>query len=1263
MNFITTVGRPLGLALAALLTLAAAPAARAQAPANDDPCGATVLLPNGALCNAPTTSTNAGATTTPASGYANVGSPHDVWFKFTTAASGPASFGATITVTGNPAGAVQLLAAASCAGPFAVITASVSGQANTTAPRLVTGALQASTTYYLRVYGALSSDTQGAFTICVSDGPATAACLGVSAIRFTLPAGLLPGQALVSFVPGANSLPPYTLYIAGQGSIAAQTYVTNASPVLVSGLIPGGAQTVTITSACTAGGTATATALLSYLVYNAQVCNARPMAVNPTCVPVGGNLFNSSAAGRIGCGGVLSLANYNCQWYKFTTAASGPASTQATVTLTSTAGANELQVWSGNPCPGNNLNALTLLGCQNNSSTSNTTPPVVLTALTPGTTYYVQVGTSRYIPGGGSAGGDFNVCVTSPGGCAAPDLSVGDVGATSAVVSLMPLFNATPAAGYTLTYQAAGGPLQTLTPAAGPPATTLTGLLPGTTYTVTVTANCAGNGTAVPATATFTTLAAAPACPDPAPLAVANLTPVSAEITFAPVSGASGYVVTYQAANSSAQVLVPAPAAPPVALTGLLPNTAYAVRVQAVCAAGPGTAQAVSFVTPPLTAANDECATALPLPIGPACQLTLGTSLNATVSAGVPAPGCAASFGTIRDVWFAVVVPANGIVQVTTALFPGSVVTDTGLALYGGACGNLTLLGCNDNYAGGGQFSQLRLTGQIPGDVLYARVWRFGGNGMGGLFYLCATTDATPPPPVLPCPAVTNVQASALSFTGATLTFSGPANAASYTVTLTPTSGPAITLTATSSPVALTSLAPGTTYAACVVSNCGAAGNGPSSCTSFVTPSPCPAVTGLGVGGLTGTTATVRFVASGPATGGYTLTLTPLAGGTPTVLTAAAPPLVLTGLVPFATYSVSVVGACAGGLTSAPATLTFVNVPYCTANLNTGCGNAEITFVAIPTTPLNNPSGCTTTNGMAYISYPPTGNTTATLVTGTAYQLQATASGTADLTAWIDYNRNGLFEAAEATVLGQGATANTPVTASFTVPAAALPGLTGMRVRSRLAGIGNGPADACTAFTSGETEDYFLALTSPGQTCLPPTAVAATALTATSASVGFAAAAGSAPATAYTASALPTGGTVPVTATGPTAPLTLTGLAPNTAYSLTVTATCAGGASGPSAPPVAFRTLLASRSAALAAALGLFPNPAHAAATLTLPAGLNPTGGTADLLDALGRAVGRWPLAPGSTRLEVPLAGRAAGVYALRLRLGDDTAVKRLVVE
>ncbi len=182
--------------------------------------------------------------------------------------------------------------------------------------------------------------------------------------------------------------------------------------------------------------------------------------------------------------------------------------------------------------------------------------------------------------------------------------------------------------------------------------------------------------------------------------------------------------------------------------------------------------------------------------------------------------------------------------------------------------------------------------------------------------------------------------------------------------------------------------------------------------------------------------------------------------------------------------------------------------------------------------------------------------------------------------------------------------------------------------------------------------------------CLPPTALAVSALTATSAILGFAPGGGGA--TAYTATATPAGGGVPVTVSGPASPLALVGLTPNTAYNISVTAACAPPAVSAPSAALAIRTPLAGRGAALAALaalVGLYPNPAHRAATLTLPAEASRVAGQVRLLDALGRLARAVPLPAGTTRLALDLAGLPAGIYTVQVLAGSLALAKRLVVE
>lgn len=232
-------------------------------------------------------------------------------------------------------------------------------------------------------------------------------------------------------------------------------------------------------------------------------------------------------------------------------------------------------------------------------------------------------------------------------------------------------------------------------------------------------------------------------------VSVGSITPTSAQLSFAPGAGNASYTVTYFPTATPAAGTAITATASPVALTGLSAGTSYTVTVAGTC--GGGTTAPVfttSFSTTTPGFVNDECAGAVPLPVGASCSPTTASNVGATASAGVAAPGTA--FGCFpaqsfvnNDVWFSIVVPPSGIVRVSTSAVAGSPLTDTGLTLHTGTCGTLTEVACGDDASG--LFSVATATGLTPGSTLYARVWS-PGNTPTGQFGICAvgipTNDA-----------------------------------------------------------------------------------------------------------------------------------------------------------------------------------------------------------------------------------------------------------------------------------------------------------------------------------------------------------------------------------------------------------------------------------------------------------------------------------------------------------------------------------------
>jgi PKD repeat protein len=137
----------------------------------------------------------------------------------------------------------------------------------------------------------------------------------------------------------------------------------------------------------------------------------------------------------------------------------------------------------------------------------------------------------------------------------------------------------------------------------------------------------------------------------------------------------------------------------------------------------------VSQLIPP---PNDEPCNAITLTADTVCNYLTTNNNNATVSTNIPPPGCG---GTIfQDVWFKVKAPASGGLVIQGSQVPGNF-ADGALAAYSGTCGNLAILGCNDDYGGSTTMPHLELTGLTPGDTIFIRFWKYGGGY--GSFKIC----------------------------------------------------------------------------------------------------------------------------------------------------------------------------------------------------------------------------------------------------------------------------------------------------------------------------------------------------------------------------------------------------------------------------------------------------------------------------------------------------------------------------------------------
>ena len=129
---------------------------------------------------------------------------------------------------------------------------------------------------------------------------------------------------------------------------------------------------------------------------------------------------------------------------------------------------------------------------------------------------------------------------------------------------------------------------------------------------------------------------------------------------------------------------------------------------------------------------NDNPCSAIALSVGASCTFTQYTNLNATASAGVPAPVCGNYLG--GDVWFSAVVPSSGSIIFDTNT---GVITDGSMALYSGTCSALTLISCDEDGSANGLMPSISQTGLTPGTTVFVRFWEYG-NDNNGTFSICA---------------------------------------------------------------------------------------------------------------------------------------------------------------------------------------------------------------------------------------------------------------------------------------------------------------------------------------------------------------------------------------------------------------------------------------------------------------------------------------------------------------------------------------------
>ncbi|WBV54748.1 M12 family metallo-peptidase [Chryseobacterium daecheongense] len=246
-------------------------------------------------------------------------------------------------------------------------------------------------------------------------------------------------------------------------------------------------------------------------------------------------------------------------------------------------------------------------------------------------------------------------------------------------------------------------------------------------------------------------------------------------------------------------------------------------------------------------------------------------------------------------------------------------------------------------------------------------------------------------------------------------------------------------------------------------------------------------------------TAPTGITTSNITINGATISWTPVANATYNIryrkvgqavwqqTTSTSPIVTLTGLTDGTAYEVQISAVCSGtpGAYSASTNFTTSAVTYCTSSSTSGQVNyiSNVTLGTVNNTTVGSSYSNFTTNAALQPTLLPN-STNSISVSVTTTISGASVNGMA---AWIDYNKNGVFEANERVLnmpvvaLPVGATVKT---GNFTVPASAM---TNTPLRMRVvtvlinpAGIGATIPDsfACGGFPNGEVEDYNVIIAS-----------------------------------------------------------------------------------------------------------------------------------------------------------------------------------------
>ena len=678
-------------------------------PANDNCANATALTVSpDQTCPAPVSGTtqNASASSSEASPTCNSdGVNDDVWYSFV--AVGTAHVVSLTNVTGSTTNMTFAVYSGSC-GSLTELACSDPNSATV-------GGLTPGNTYYVRVYTVSTNLSDYAnFSICIGTPPPPPAnddCSGAVALTVsaaetcaTTTAGTTTNSTSSSTVAspscagGANDDVWYSFVAADTRHIVTLSGITgssNMAQALYSGTCANlaevgcSADNAHMYSGLTVGNTyyvrvwSESTSATAFSQFNICIGTPPPPPVNDLCsgaISLTGNTtcttqqFTNAWAGDSGVPSP-GCANYQGGdvWFSTVVPASGLVKIETSTVSGSALTDGGLAAYSGT------CDNLTLIACDDESGAGSMSM-LDLGGLAPGSTIYIRVW--EY---GGNATGNFNICVTVPGPPPANDDCAN-------AVSL------TPASTTTCTGTVTGNTNGAL-PSAAPAPT------------------CSPNG--VNDDVWYSFVATSPYHS----VHLSGITGTSTQMAMAVYEGACGSLNERVCITGNN-----------LEVNSLTVGETYFIRVWTVQAASPSASFNICVATPPAPPANDEpCnATWVSAAEDGTCNYTTYTTTGALASLA-PEPNCANYPG--RDVWFRMIVPCTGTLQIDTKDMD---VTDGALAIYTGSCDNLTLYACNDDGSLNGAMPMLTTAGLNEGDTIYIRFWSTSYNTQGN-FGLCVS--------------------------------------------------------------------------------------------------------------------------------------------------------------------------------------------------------------------------------------------------------------------------------------------------------------------------------------------------------------------------------------------------------------------------------------------------------------------------------------------------------------------------------------------